>query len=126
MIEYRLTSSRKPTLKLWRVEEKNKKLLAKTSKNKATLIKEIVLRNIPMNIMMKFRDGREIHKLEEEQALKTMIAIKGIVNLRKRENIMKLLEAIERMDRGEVYWWYSLYLRIGAKAIKALRTTYLP
>lgn len=78
-----------------------------------------------MNIMMKFRDGREIHKLEEEQALKTMIAIKGIVNLRERENIIKLLEAIEKMDRGEVYWWYNLYLRMGGRAIRALRTAYL-
>jgi hypothetical protein len=84
-----------------------------------------MFKDIPMKIMMKFRDGRFVYQIEEESAIKIMITIKGLIALRKKEHIMKLLEIIEKMDGGEVYWWYSLYLKMGSKAMRALRAAYL-
>ncbi|MCD6263802.1 hypothetical protein J7L60_05290 [Candidatus Bathyarchaeota archaeon] len=125
MIEYRITLSKKPTLRLWRVEGKKRKLLAEVENKKATLTEEIILRNIPLNTYLKFRDGRIIYTTEEESALKLLIALKGIIGLRDFNRITNILESVNKMERGEIFWWYSLYLKIGHKAIQALRTAYI-
>lgn len=124
MIEYRITLSRKPTLRLWKVESKKRTLLAKVAGEKAALSREVILRNLSLNTFMKFRDGRIIYQTDEESAIKLLIALRGIIWLRNIRNITKILEAVESMDRGEVFWWYSLYLKLGYKAIQGLRMAY--
>jgi len=125
MIEYRITLSRKPTLRLWKVESKKRKLMAEVEDKKAELVEEIILRNIPLNIYMKYRDGRVIYNTDEENALKLLVALRTIIGLRNFNKVNRLLEAVKEMDRSEVFWWYSLYLKLGLKAIYALRTAYL-
>lgn len=125
MIEYRITLSRKPTLRLWRAEGKKRRMLAEVENEKASLVVEMILRSLPLEVYMKYRDGRVIYSAEEEAALKLLIALRGIIGLRNRSRIIILLEAVDRMDRGEVYWWYSLYLKLRYKAVQALRIAYL-
>jgi len=124
MIEYRLTWSKKPTLRLWKVEGKKRTLLAEVSEQKAALAEEILLRNMPLKTTMRFRDGRVIYQIEEESTIRLVIALRGIIGLRDEKRTIKLLETVEKMERGEVYWWYSLYLKLGYKAISALRSAY--
>lgn len=125
MIEYRITLSRKPTLRLWRAEGKKRRMLAEVENEKASLVVEMILRSLPLEVYMKYRDGRVIYSAEEEAALKLLVALRGIIGLRNRSRITQILEATEKMDRGEVYWWYSLYLKRGYKAVQALRVVYL-
>ena len=125
MIEYRITLSRKPTLRLWRAEGKKRRMLAEVENEKASLVVEMILRSLPLEVYMKYRDGRVIYSAEEEAALKLLVALRGIIGLRNRSRVMLILEAVDRMDRGEVYWWYSLYLKLGYKAVQALRIAYL-
>ena len=125
MIEYRITLSRKPTLRLWRAEGKKRRMLAEVENEKASLVVEMILRSLPLEVYMKYRDGRVIYSVNEEAALKLLIALRGIIGLRNRSRITQILEATEKMDRGEVYWWYSLYLKRGYKAVQALRVVYL-
>jgi hypothetical protein len=125
MIEYRVTLSRKPTIRVWRVESKRKKQLAEVSKKKAELVKEILLRDIPLKTIMRFRDGRLIAETDEDNAVKLLIGLRAVIGLRDWRKIPKVLEAVSGMDRGEIYWWHSLYLKLGARAIRALRTAYL-
>lgn len=125
MIEYRLTTSKKPTLRLWRIEGKRRTVLAQVTKQKASLTEQTMLRSTHLTTYMKFRDGRNIYKTDEESAIRLIIAIQGINGLRDQKRIIKLLETAEKMDRGETYWWYSLYLKLGHKALSALRKAYL-
>jgi len=124
MIEYRITRSRKPTIRLWKVENRRKHLMAEVESRKAELLEEILLRNIPLNVYMKFRDGRVIYTADEENALRLLIALKGIIGLRNFSKVNALLEAVKEMDRSEVFWWYSLHLKLGPKAIRSLRAAY--
>jgi len=125
MIDYRITLSKKPTLRLWKADGKKRTLMAEVENRKANLVEEIILRNIPLNIFMKFRDGRIIYNTNEENALKILVALKGIIGLRNFTKVNKILESVNDMDRSEIFWWYSLYLKLGLRAIQALRTAYL-
>ena len=125
MIDYRITLSKKPTLRLWKAEGKKRTLMAEVENRKANLVEEIILRNIPLNIFMKFRDGRVIYSTNEEYALKIYVALKGISGLRNFNKVTRILESVDNMDRSEIFWWYSLYLKLNLKAIQALRTAYL-
>ena len=125
MIEYRITLSRKPTLRLWRAEGKKRIMLAEVENEKASLVVETILSSLPLEVYMKYRDGRVIYSANEEAALKLLVALRGIIGLRNRSRITQILEATEKMDRGEVYWWYSLYLKKGYKAVQALRLVYV-
>jgi hypothetical protein len=125
MITYRITLSKKPSLRLWRVEDKYRQLMAKVDGKKAALTEEQVLRHLPLQTYRTYRDGRIIYAIEEESAVTLLIALKGIAGLRKWVHVTRILEAVHIMDRGEIYWWYSLYLKVGHKAIQALRMSYL-
>lgn len=125
MIEYRITLSRKPTLRLWKAEGKKRWLMAEVENKKAALVEEMILRDIPIEVYMKYRDGRVIYNTNEEYALKVFVALRGITGLRSSNNIDRVLESVGEMDRSEVYWWYSLYLKLGSKAIQAMRTAYI-
>jgi len=125
LIEYRVTRSRKPTVRLWRVEDSKRQLMAEVEARKAELLGGILLGNIPMKVYMRFRDGRTICTLDEENALRLFIAMKGVIGLRSMNRVNALLEAVKEMDRGEVFWWYSLYLKLGSKAVRSLRAAYV-
>ena len=124
MIKYRITISKKPTLRLWKVEGNDRILLGKIANQKAALTEEIILRSLTSTIFMKYRDGRIIYNVDEDSAVRLLIALKGIAILRRMDKVTRLLEVIKDIGRGEVFWWYSLYLKLGSKAITALRKAY--
>ncbi|MBS7609963.1 hypothetical protein KEJ36_03980 [Candidatus Bathyarchaeota archaeon] len=125
MVQYRLSISKKPTLRLYRAEGSFRRPLAKATGAKAEVAKSILLRSIGLKELMRFRDGRAILEMDEDSALKVAIGLRAIMGLRMRERVVKMLEVVSSMDKGEVYWWHSLYLRIGDRAIRALRRAYL-
>ena len=124
MIEYRLTISKKPTLRLWKIEDRKRTIMAETRDKKATDLKQAVLPNLPLKHFLSFRDGREIYHLEEEAAIRLFISMKMINGIRDQGRLDKLIEAAQKMDRGDAISWYSLYLKLGFKAIAAMRVAY--
>jgi hypothetical protein len=125
LVEYRLSISKQPTLRLYRVDGHNRRPLAEVTGRKAELAQKILLGAINSEDFIRFRDGRVVKKIDEESALKVAIGLRAIIGLRAGDRVIKALEAVNSMDRGEVYWWHSLYLRMGDKAIRALRTAYV-
>jgi len=125
MIQYRLSISKKPTLRLYRTEGQNRKPLAEVTGRKAELAQRILLQGISFKELIRFRDGRVVMETDEDSALKVAIGLRAIIGLRAKHRMVKALETVNSMDKGEVYWWHSLYLKIGDKAIRALRTAYL-
>jgi len=125
MVQYRLSISKKPTLRLYRAERKDRRPLAEVTERRAELARSILLQGINLKELYRFRDGRAVLEMEEDLALKIAIGFRAIIGLRAEDRMVKALEAVNSMDKGEVYWWHSLYLRIGDKAIRALRTAYL-
>ena len=125
MIEYRVTWSKKPTLRLWRVEGNKRKLMANTTERKAELVKEIIFPNLLLKTFMKFRNGLVIYHTDEESAIRLFLALKSISGIRDETRVVKLLESVQKIERGEVYCWYSLFLKLDIKAILALRSAYL-
>jgi len=125
MVQYRLSVSKKPTLRLYRAEGQNRKPLAEVTGRRAELAQRILLQGISLKELIRFRDGRTIMEADEDSALKIAIGLRAIIGLRDNDRMVKALEAVHSMDKGEVYWWHSLYLRIGDKAMRALRTAYL-
>jgi hypothetical protein len=125
MIRYRLSISGKPTLRLYRAEGQNRKPLAEVTGARAQLAKSILLQGIKPRELIRFRDGRVVLEVDEEPALRITLGLRALAGMRSKNRMIRILEAVDSMDRGELYWWHSLYLRRGDKAIRALRTTYL-
>lgn len=125
MIDYRLTVSKKPTLRLWKMEDGKKTLMAKVQNGKAMQLKQVVIPNLTLKHFLSFRDGRDIYHLDEEAAIRLFISMKMITGVRDPKRIDRLVEAAQRMDRGDALSWYSLYLKLGFKAIAAIRVAYL-
>jgi hypothetical protein len=125
MIQYRLSISGKPTLRLYRAEGQNRKPLAEVTGARAQLAKSILLQGIKPRELIRFRDGRVVLEVDEEPALRITLGLRALAGMRSKNRMIRILEAVDSMDRGELYWWHSLYLRRGDKAIRALRTTYL-
>jgi hypothetical protein len=125
MVQYRLSISKKPTLRLYRFEGQNRRPLAETTGSKAQLAQRLLLQGIVLRELIQFRDGRVVMEADEDSALKVAIGLRAVIGLRSRDRITRALERVNSMDKGEVYWWHSLYLRMGDRAIRALRTAYL-
>ena len=124
MSEYRLIVTKKPLLRLWLIEGKKKTALASTQGPRADLLREVLLPTLKMSEFMSWRDGRVNYHLEEESALRLYLALKGIAGVMKWSRVNGYVEAVKQMDRGEVLSWYSLYLKLGFKAIAAFRAAY--
>ena len=124
MSEYRLIVTKKPRLRLWLIEGSKKTALASTEGKKASLFREVLLPTLKMSEFMSWRDGRVNYHLEEESALRLYLAMKGTAGVTKWSRINSYVESVRQMDRGEVLSWYSLYLKIGFKAIAAFRAAY--
>ena len=124
MSEYRLIVTKKPLLRLWLIEGNKKTALASTEGPRADLLREVILPTLKMSEYMSWRDGRVNYHLEEESALRLYIALKAMAGVRNKSRVNGYVEEVRRMDRGEVLSWYSLYLKLGFKAIAAFRAAY--
>ena len=78
-----------------------------------------------MTEFMSWRDGRVNYHLDEDSAIRLYIAMKAISKVINWAKVNEYVKAVQHMDRGETLSWYSLYLKLGFKAISALRTAYL-
>ena len=124
MIRYRITLSNKPTVRVWRLESRKKKLIAEVSGMKAVLVKDVLFKDLPCKTVMKFRDGRSVLETDEDSALRLILGLRSVIGLRDQRRMNQLAEAVASMDRGEIFWWYSLFLRLGERAIRSLREAY--
>ena len=124
MIEYRLTTSKKPTLRLTKIDEARRTTLAEIEGPRATLLKRKIIPTLQLESFYTWRDGRNAYTVEEESALRLLITMRMIIGVRDEKRIEKLVETARTMDRGEILSWYSLYLKLGFRAIAAIRAAY--
>ena len=124
MSEYRLIVTKKPTLRLWLVEGQKKTVMISTEGRKADLLREMILPQLKMTEYMSWRDGRVNYHLEEDSAIRLYIAMKAISKVINWAKVNEYVKAVQHMDRGETLNWYSLYLKLGFKAIAAFRAAY--
>jgi len=122
--EYRLIVTKKPTLRLWLVEGQKKTVMISTEGRKADLLREMILPQLKMTEYMSWRDGRVNYHLEEDSAIRLYIAMKAISKVINWAKVNEYVKAVQHMDRGETLNWYSLYLKLGFKAIAAFRAAY--
>ena len=115
MVEYRISLSRKPTIRLYKLEGNNRKYLAEVTGKKAELAKNTLLNDLNLKEKIRFRDGRIVTEADEDTALKVMIGLRSIIGLRDRNRITKIIEAVKSMDKGEVWWWHSLCLKVAKR-----------
>ena len=125
MTEYRLIITKKPTLRLWRIEGKQKTIMAEVQDDKAYRIKESIIPNIQLTPFIQWRDGRALYHIDEETYIRLFISMKMIIGVRNSRRIDKLVDAVKDIERGELLAWYSLHLKLGFKAISAMRVAYL-
>lgn len=125
MPTYRISIFKTPTIRLYKVDGKRRTMLAEVGGKKAELAQKILLNNLPLKENKRFRHGLVILEADEETAIRIMTGLRAIIGMRNWDLIPKMLEAVAAMDRGEVYWWHSLYLRLGDRAIRAVRSAYL-
>jgi hypothetical protein len=125
MWTYRISIFKTPTVRLYKVDGKRRAPIAEVKGKKAELVQKILLHSLSLREKMRYKNGLILLEADEDIALKIAIGLRAIIGLRNWNFTSKMLEAVEAMDKGEVYWWHSLYLKLGEKAIRALRTAYL-
>ena len=123
MSEYRLVLTKKPTLNLWFIEGKKRKKLASTKNRRAELLREEILPILQLTEYMSWRDGRKYYNTEES-AIRLYLAMKIIKGVFEWSRVSGYVKAVKNMDRGEVLSWYSLSLKLGSRALQAMRTAY--
>ena len=124
MSEYRIILTKKPTLNLWLIEGKKRKRLASTGNRRAELLREEILPILQLKEYMSWRDGRINYNATEESAIRLYLAMKIIKGVFKWSRVSGYVKAVKNMDRGEVLSWYSLTLKLGSRALQAMRTAY--
>lgn len=124
MSEYRLVLTKKPTLNLWLIEGKKRKKLASTKNRRAELLREEILPILQLTEFMTWRDGRINYNVTEESAIRLYLAMKIIKGVVQWSRVSGYVKAVKNMDRGEVLSWYSLSLKLGSRALQAMRTAY--
>jgi len=125
MTKYRVSVFKTTSVRLYKVNGKRKTSIAQIKGKKAELVQKTLLAKLPLKEIIRFKHGLTILEADEEIALKIaigLLAVNGLVNY---EFVSKMLDAVEAMDKGEIYWWHSLYLKLGHKAIQSLRTAYI-
>ena len=80
--------------------------------------------NIGITTVEQLASITDTEGLEEESAIRLYIAMKAIAGVFNWTRINGYVEAVQRMDRGEVLSWYSLRLKLGFKAIAGFRAAY--
>lgn len=124
MTEYRLVLTKKPLLNLWLIEGKKRKRLASTKSRRAELLREEILPILQLTEFMAWRDGRVNYIVTEESAIRLYLAMKVIKGVVDWSRVSGYVKAVKNMDRGEVLSWYSLSLKLGPRALRAMRTAY--
>jgi hypothetical protein len=124
MIEYRLTTTKKPAMILSKVDEGKRVNLAELADSRVNLLKQKILPTLQLRQFNTRRDGRVEYQVEEDSALRLLIAMKMIIGVRDEKRVEKYIEAARMMDRGEALSWYSLYLKLGFRAVAGLRAAY--
>jgi hypothetical protein len=122
--EYRLVLTKKPTLNLWLIEGKKRKRLASTGNRRAELLREEILPTLQLTEYMTWRDGRTNYKVTEESAIRLYLAMKIMKGVVQWSRVSRYVKTVKNMDRGEVLSWYSLTLKLGSRALRAMRTAY--
>jgi hypothetical protein len=122
--EYRLVLTKKPTINLWLIEGKKRKRLASTKSRRAGLLREEILPILQLTEYMSWRDGRINYNVTEESAIRVYLAMKIIKGVVDWSRVSGYVKAVKNMDRGEVLSWYSLTLKLGSRALRAMRTAY--
>ncbi len=125
MIEYRLIITKKPTLRLWRIEGKKKRVMAEVQDEKAYKLKEHIIPQVKLIPILQWRDGRALYHVDEETFIRLFLSMKLIIGVRNSKRLDKLVDSLKYLERGEMLAWYSLYLKLGFKAISAMRVAYL-
>jgi len=125
MTEYRLIITKKPTLRLWRIEGKKKRVMAEVQDDKAYKLKEQIIPQIKLTPILQWRDGRALYHIDEETFIRLFLSMKLIIGVRNPKRLNKLVDSLKNLERGEMLAWYSLYLKLGFKAISAMRVAYL-
>jgi hypothetical protein len=90
MIEYRLTTSKKPNLRLTKIDEDRRTTLAEIEGPRATLLKRKIIPTLQLESFYTWRDGRTAYTVEEESALRLFIAMRMIIGVRDENRIEKL------------------------------------
>ncbi len=122
---YRISMTRKPAFRVYKVDDYGiKKRIASLTGWKCNLVRRKILEKIDMKEFISARNGVRVYELEEEDAIKIALLLKAVAPLRDEKRIKVLISEILRMDRSEVYWWFSLYLKKGRRAISALSIVY--
>jgi len=122
--EYRIILTKKPTLNLWLIEGKKRKKLASTKNRRAELLREEILPTLQLTEYMSWRDGRINYNTTEESAIRLYLAMKIIKGVVEWSRVSRYVKAVKNMDRGEMLSWYSLTLKLGSRAVQAMRTAY--
>jgi hypothetical protein len=125
LIEYRLTTTKKPALILAKIDEGRRVNLAELEGPRVSLLKQKIVPTLQLKQYRSWRNGRTAYMLEEDSALRLFIAMRMIIGVRDEKRVERLIEAARSMDRGEALSWYSLYLKLGFKAVAALRAAYI-
>ncbi len=125
MIEYRLIITKKPTLRLWRIEGKKKRVMAEVQDEKAYKLKEHIIPQVKLTSILQWRDGRALYHVDEETFIRLFLSMKLIIGVRNPKRLNKLVDSLKYLERGEMLAWYSLYLKLGFKAMSAMRVAYL-
>ncbi|RSN72768.1 DUF7680 family protein [Candidatus Methanodesulfokora washburnensis] len=122
---YRMSMTRKPAFRVYKIDDYGtRRKIASLTGWKCNLIRRKILEKINMREFMSARNGIRIYELDEESAVKMALILKTVALLRNEEKIKVITSEILKMDRFEVYWWFSLYLKRGIRAISALSVAY--
>jgi hypothetical protein len=124
MIEYRLTTTKKPALILAKIDEGRRVTLAELEGPRVSLLKQKIVPSLQIKQYRSWRDGRIAYRVEEDSAIRLFIAMRMIIGVRDEKRVERLVEAARSMDRGETLSWYSLYLKLGFRAVAAIRAAY--
>lgn len=121
---YRVSVTRKPAVRVYRIGNGGKKELATLTGWRAGLVKRELLRKLDMREVISTKNGVRVFEVDESLAIRVMLLLKAVAPVKKEEKLKKLIREMLRIDESEIMWWFSLYLKRRNKAINALRMAY--
>ncbi len=121
---YRISMTRKPAVRVYRIGNGSRKELATLTGWRAGIVKRELTRKLDMKEVISTKNGVRVFEVKENLAIRVTLLLKSVTPIKKEEKLKKLTKEILRMDESEIMWWFSLYLRRKNKAINALRIAY--
>ncbi|WP_167886531.1 hypothetical protein [Thermococcus sp. M39] len=126
MAQFKLSLSPKPSLRVYRKSENGERVYYTKLKGwKVTILKETLLSRIPAKTVKQYRNGLIFFEIDEESALRIILAAQTVKTVINREKVRKIANGIAELPSDEIYWWYRLYLKYGRKALNALKSVLL-